>query len=77
MKNHTALEKIYKELSERFKDEPNKGLILGYTMGAIEKYKSEIINDELIMLKSTLLDCPYDFTSRCIMGRCDCKPKTN
>jgi hypothetical protein len=21
------------------------------------------------------LDCPYDFTSRCTMGRCDCKPK--
>ena len=23
------------------------------------------------------LDCPYDFTSRCTMGRCDCKPKAN
>jgi hypothetical protein len=22
----------------------------------------------------TKLDCPYDFTSRCTMGRCDCKP---
>ena len=22
------------------------------------------------------LDCPYDFTSRCTMGDCDCKPKT-
>jgi len=21
------------------------------------------------------LDCPYDFTSRCTMGRCDCKMK--
>ena len=21
------------------------------------------------------LDCPFDFTSRCTMGRCDCKPK--
>lgn len=21
------------------------------------------------------LDCPYEFTSRCTMGRCDCKPK--
>ena len=20
------------------------------------------------------LDCPFDFTSRCTMGRCDCKP---
>jgi len=23
------------------------------------------------------LDCPYDFTSRCTIDRCDCKPKTN
>jgi len=23
------------------------------------------------------LDCPYDFTSRCTMGRCYCKPKAN
>lgn len=23
------------------------------------------------------LDCPYDFTSRCTMGRCNCKPKAN
>lgn len=22
------------------------------------------------------LDCPFDFTSRCTMGRCDCKPKS-
>lgn len=21
------------------------------------------------------LDCPFDFTSRCTIGRCDCKPK--
>lgn len=25
----------------------------------------------------TELDCPYEFTSRCTMGRCDCKPKIN
>ena len=25
--------------------------------------------------KQERLDCPYDFTSRCTMGRCDCKPK--
>ena len=23
------------------------------------------------------IDCPYDFTSRCTMGRCDCKQKAN
>jgi hypothetical protein len=26
-------------------------------------------------MKRERLDCPYDFTSRCTMGRCDCKPK--
>jgi len=24
--------------------------------------------------KQQTLDCPYNFTSRCTMGRCDCKP---
>ena len=24
---------------------------------------------------SNELDCPFDFTSRCTMGRCDCKSK--
>jgi len=23
------------------------------------------------------LDCPYEFTSRCTIGRCCCKPKAN
>ena len=27
------------------------------------------------MKNENKLDCPYDFTSRCTMGRCDCKPK--
>ncbi len=31
------------------------------------KNKKEINQNEL--------DCPFDFTSRCTMGRCDCKPK--
>ena len=26
-------------------------------------------------MKQVRLDCPYDFTSRCTMGECDCKPK--
>lgn len=27
------------------------------------------------MEKNNELDCPYNFTSRCTMGRCNCKPK--
>jgi len=34
----------------------------------------EKINKELY--EAQPLDCPYDFTSRCTIGRCDCKPKT-
>lgn len=42
----------------------------------------DVQNQDLIMTKimmngikqTTKLDCPYDFTSRCTMGRCDCKP---
>lgn len=44
----TALENIYKELSERMKDEPNKNMILGYTMGIIEKYKTQIIEEAMV-----------------------------
>jgi hypothetical protein len=27
------------------------------------------------MKNKETLDCPFDFTSRCTMGSCDCKPK--
>lgn len=46
----TTLEKIYKELAERFKDEPNKNLILGYTMGVLEKNKAPLV-EELLQTK--------------------------
>lgn len=39
----TTLEKIYNELAERFKDEPNKNMILGYTMGVLEKNKFDCL----------------------------------
>jgi hypothetical protein len=32
---------------------------------------------ELLVCNDNELDCPYDFTSRCTMGRCNCKPKAN
>jgi len=54
----------------------------------LEKYSERFNNDEsAIGNQNTLgkriveepkqekLDCPFDFTSRCTMGRCDCKPK--
>ncbi len=30
---------------------------------------------EQLVCDENKLDCPYEFTSRCTMGRCDCKPK--
>jgi hypothetical protein len=29
---------------------------------------------QLEKIENSELDCPYDFTSRCTMGKCDCKP---
>ena len=34
-------------------------------------------DSEQLVCEVTKLDCPFDFTSRCTIGRCDCKPKTN
>jgi hypothetical protein len=53
-----------------------------------EYNKDEIIKELLVLFSAVgrseqlvcdenKLDCPYDFTSRCTMGRCDCKPKAN
>jgi len=36
-----------------------------------------IYRREMLVCDKNELDCPYDFTSRCTMGRCDCKPKAN
>jgi hypothetical protein len=32
-------------------------------------------DSEELVCDDNELDCPYEFTSRCTMGRCDCKPK--
>jgi len=49
----TILEGIYKELSERFKDEPNKNMILGYTMGVLEKNKAALVEEQILLLNKT------------------------
>lgn len=46
----TILEKIYKELAEQFKEEPNKNMILAYTMGVLEKNKASLV-EELLQTK--------------------------
>jgi hypothetical protein len=51
LKEKTAIEKIYAELAETFKDEPNKNMILGYTMGVLEKNKKAIAEEYLELQK--------------------------
>ena len=54
-------------------------LLLGYWSDAIETY-TDIANKMFysqikdVSHNYVKLDCPYDFTSRCTMGSCDCKP---
>lgn len=51
----TILEKIYKELAERFKDEPNKNMILGYTMGVLEKNKAALVEEQVKILRKAFV----------------------
>ena len=50
----TVLENIYKELSERFKDEPNKNKILGTVMGVLERHKAALINEQIEKLRGSI-----------------------
>ena len=34
-------------------------------------------DSEQLVCDDNELDCPYEFTSRCTMGRCGCKPKAS
>ena len=43
----------------------------------IEQIIKQVDTKQLILHGDNELDCPYEFTSRCTMGRCGCKPKAN
>ena len=44
----------------------------------IKKDRAEQLTlTEQLVCDDNELDCPYEFTSRCTMGRCGCKPKAN
>jgi hypothetical protein len=72
-----------KELTYKNSNGVTRGFdIPEYTMEQlVEKlgnFKIKIKMEELKNSKikyTQKLDCPYDFTSRCTMGSCDCKPK--
>jgi hypothetical protein len=51
----TTTELILEELKEVFKDEPNKNMIIGITMGIIEKHKTQIFNESLKILNDKFI----------------------
>lgn len=73
------------DLSAYIKDKHTQEECIGFIDGynaALTKLKLLGIADvvgrsEQLVCDNNELDCPYDFTSRCTMGRCDCKPKAN
>ena len=64
--NHFDLDN-YKDWLEEQLTECRKQLSIQRVVGQSEQ----------LVCDKNELDCPYDFTSRCTMGRCDCKPKAN
>jgi hypothetical protein len=61
-------EQYYIETYES-KESDAKDVILGY------KTSLDAQMLDKVEPKQETLDCPFDFTSRCTMGSCDCKPK--
>jgi hypothetical protein len=67
----TTLEKIYKELAERFKDEPNKNMILGYTMGVLERNKAALVEEQVKNLRKAFVSGELPLTEVAKCGKCD------
>ena len=61
---------LTKDLEERLIEFKNIKAAINYT------HSCESDSEQLVC-DSNELDCPYEFTSRCTMGRCGCKPKAN
>ena len=65
---------------ENLESDDNKWFVdnlLKDTIQAIEVIHSCKSDSEQLVCDDNELDCPFDFTSRCTMGRCGCKPKAN
>jgi hypothetical protein len=65
--------------------ETQNGVYYHYTevCTLLNKQKDQLILSDFVWQSKQLvcdkeeLDCPYDFTSRCTMGRCDCEIKAS
>ena len=69
--HHMDIDGDYKELIET---ELNGIIELVNNINYTRCCESDI---EQLVCYDNELDCPYEFTSRCTMGRCGCKPKAN
>ena len=50
----TGFQKIVKELSDRFEKHPDKNLIIGFTVGVIEKHKAQMIEENSIKIINSI-----------------------
>ena len=65
---------------ENLESDNNKWFVdnlLKDTIQAIEVIRCCESDSEQLVCDDNELDCPYEFTSRCTMGRCGCKPKAS
>ena len=70
-------------IKDQYREETNKDVYSDSSQGSYEddyvrwlETKLQLLQPDVIKsVCSNKLDCPFDFTSRCTMGRCDCKPK--
>lgn len=66
----------YKVELDNKREECRTGSLSECVKGIIDKQLVEINNLQQETFESAAeLDCPFEFTSRCTIGRCDCKPK--
>ena len=80
MKNTKIINRLidyYLEGSELTQDEHNTVRSLKEEMQAINYTHSCESDSEQLVCDDNELDCPYEFTSRCTMGRCGCKSKAS
>ena len=72
------MEHLVKLLRDSYDLQEEKGEESAYWH--LQQLRSEIKQltlTEQLVCDDNELDCPYEFTSRCTMGRCGCKPKAN
>ncbi len=69
----SGMEYVKQRTMEEFNKDPKVGTYEEAENACIDKLIELAKQQSNIQIEE--LDCPFDFTSRCTMGRCDCKPK--